>query len=730
MKKIVLIIIVVILSGIAYTTINLNDEKKELNIDQNKVSATATEQTTIYNEKIQIKQLLHLNRLSTIALTTDSTLYGVGSNSYGQLGIGNKSSVSVFTKVLDSTDGTFINGETNIIDIAVSDSDLNRGVLILTEEGNVYAFGDNGYGQLGTGVNTNTNQPTLISSSADGSFVSGTTKVVSISKASEHSVIVTETGNVYTFGSNLNSKLGTGDTLNSSIPKLVANSADGTTFVNGVTKIKKAYATDQTTLMLGTDDTIYTFGYGAAGRLGNGDVFGTNQARPVLVANSADGTFVNGETKIAKIIADDWNTNFITADGILYGFGSNVHGQIGVGITGAVNAPKLVASSADGSFISGTTKVVDMISEIYFRVFQADNGKIYGLGRDNFGELGNGAFYTDEYSPKPFENNDGFINGETEIAEIKTAYSTTFVLTTDGYVYGVGRNTEGQLGIGDNTNKNLLRKVIDSDEYNSANTNITHISCHSYGTMLVADDFEIYTFGDDDYGTFGMNTTNIIHNTAKKTITDKYKIAVTGVAVTHGSEIDIAYNSSVILSTFFGTSAYVQENQGISESAFLPTDGIDKTYSIGDGVNYIVNNDEEKKYTLTVTPIIDPDEVKTITFYIDKKAPRLLALAPSGLGTVCVVDENTGVKYCNEELTIDVIDLTNVASVIMQIEGELPVDKTADFLQSGSLFYTFIDASAKNEEYKAKTYTITDYAGNQSSITVVLDNSNPRIEIN
>ena len=81
----------------------------------------------------------------SLALKNDGTVWAWGSNSSGQLGTGNTTNSKVPVQV-PSLSG--------VIAIAAGTSGLNYHSLALKADGTVWAWGDNNYGQLGTGNTT------------------------------------------------------------------------------------------------------------------------------------------------------------------------------------------------------------------------------------------------------------------------------------------------------------------------------------------------------------------------------------------------------------------------------------------------------------------------------------------------------------------------------------------------------------------------------------------------
>jgi alpha-tubulin suppressor-like RCC1 family protein len=78
----------------------------------------------------------------------------------------------------------------------------NNHSLVLTDTGQVYTFGNNGYGQLGLGKGIYGNRPTLIPR---------LNNISQIASGDYHSFAVNMNGKVYGFGLNNKGQLGFGD---------------------------------------------------------------------------------------------------------------------------------------------------------------------------------------------------------------------------------------------------------------------------------------------------------------------------------------------------------------------------------------------------------------------------------------------------------------------------------------------------------------------------------------
>jgi hypothetical protein len=129
---------------------------------------------------------------------------------------------------------------------------------VLTNCGEVYAWGSNHCGQIGNGCN----DAQLIPIKVKGF---NNEKVVMISCGYEHSMALTECGHVYSWGHNGFGQLGIGNTVHSNEPKFVAVTDENKCNVF----IEKISCGSRHSLLLSSDGYIYAFGRNSDGELGN-----------------------------------------------------------------------------------------------------------------------------------------------------------------------------------------------------------------------------------------------------------------------------------------------------------------------------------------------------------------------------------------------------------------------------------------------------------------------------
>jgi surface protein len=203
----------------------------------------------------------------SLIATESGIVYAFGNNQYGQLGGSPKeTSFSLPIPVMDG--GGFVNGGSDKV-IAVATGE--RHSLITTESGIVYAFGDNSLAQLGDGTTEERTGPVKVSDG--GGFINnGSDKVIAVAAGMHHSLLATESGIVYAFGDNSLAQLGVRSTIQKLKPVKVS---DGGGFINnGSDKVIAVAAGSLHSLIATQTRQIYAWGiYGS--ELGTGITTGS-----------------------------------------------------------------------------------------------------------------------------------------------------------------------------------------------------------------------------------------------------------------------------------------------------------------------------------------------------------------------------------------------------------------------------------------------------------------------
>jgi alpha-tubulin suppressor-like RCC1 family protein len=330
-------------------------------------------------------------------------------------------------------------------------------------QGGVYTFGSEENGQLGHGGNESELVPRVVEALAG-------KQVVGSAAGGDHSLVWTDTGELYTFGFGGSGRLGHGGNENEDVPRLVEALA-GKHVVGAAAGVAH-------TVVLTDAGELYTFGYGDSGRLGHGGNHHHHHHELVpRVVEALVGKQVVGAA------ASGGHTLVWTDTGELYTFGYGHHGQLGHGWNENELVPRVVDALVG-------KQVVGAAADGNHTVVWTDAGELYTFGFGGFGQLGHGGNSNNELVPRVVEA----LVGKQVVGAAAGEYHS-LVWTNTGEVYTFGDGASGQLGHGGNTRERVPRVV-------EALTGQRVVGAAAAGSHSVVwtDTGEVYTFGDDESG--------------------------------------------------------------------------------------------------------------------------------------------------------------------------------------------------------------------------------------
>jgi alpha-tubulin suppressor-like RCC1 family protein len=389
------------------------------------------------------------DRLSGYMRMQGGKVYGWGKNDFGQLGNGNTTDVSVPVQMTTLGEP----GQPKATQVAF-DGDS---AWILDDTGNVWAAGYNFYGQLGTPTSITTPGKKCISNSGN-SVNDGNPVIIYGCNGTESQTIEWTEDGMLRFRPNDTVQKCIDNTNNSSTngnlikvvtcdPASVSQKwtmTDQGKFVNPSTgkclENPGNTTNDSTQLVLKTCSTT------------NGFAAQTWTLPPLAYPKQA--ILPAGHGGVARISTDQWSTVFLMTDGTIWGYGLNNGGQLGSGSTSLFN-PRikqyiLPAGRTAVNFYTARTGGEPEVQ--YSNTFAIlDDGSVYGSGANGFGQLGNG---TTSGSPVATPVKMTLPTG-VRAQTVQYGFGSTIVLTTEGKIYTVGNNSNGQLGDGSTSNSSV-----------------------------------------------------------------------------------------------------------------------------------------------------------------------------------------------------------------------------------------------------------------------------------
>jgi alpha-tubulin suppressor-like RCC1 family protein len=344
-----------------------------------------------------------------LALKTDGTVWAWGKNQNGQLGLGDNVSRSSPVQVKGLPAGVEVQA------IAASGTVS----AALTSDGRVFAWGNNAFGQLGTGDTEPRSLPFEVTS-----LGSGVRAIV----IGAYSVALKLDGSVFTWGTNSFGTLGDNESPDVARTSPVRVIAPG----SGIVAIAGG-ASGSHVLALKDNLTVLAWGANSAGQLGDDTTI--NRFEPKLVPGLTDvvGVAVGGSHSLAR-----------KSDGTVLAWGSNGSGQLGDGTIQASVSFVDVHGLDPGNPITSVSACAN-----HALALRSDK-TVLAWGSNGSGQLGKANLET-SFVPVP-------VAGLTNVKAVACGVGGgggghSLALTFEGKVFAWGANTNGQLGIGNNEQK-------------------------------------------------------------------------------------------------------------------------------------------------------------------------------------------------------------------------------------------------------------------------------------
>jgi alpha-tubulin suppressor-like RCC1 family protein len=301
-------------------------------------------------------------------------------------------------------------------------------------DGSLWVWGSNQYGARGDGSSGESltipvQVPIPVRITTPGR---GGKHAVAVGTAA-YAVIDTD-GQVWTWGANWNGRLGDGTTTSRYIPARVKRSAAPDDYLTGIVSIA---AGGGTMAAIDADGTIWTWGAGVNGALGNGAIDDKSYPVQVMTASAANqGVPLVGVTQVACGSSGFCIT--LGRGGTVYGWGNNNFSQLGI--------PPGGSSSFAIPIVVGPVNSVDAIAAGSAHcIAHSSDGNVYGWGYNGRGQLGLG--FTSVIQSSPAAMNAG-PNGMNNISDLAAGPNySVMIRNTDRAVFVTGDNQSGQLGI-------------------------------------------------------------------------------------------------------------------------------------------------------------------------------------------------------------------------------------------------------------------------------------------
>ncbi|HEX4435545.1 MAG TPA: hypothetical protein VH061_02000 [Solirubrobacteraceae bacterium] len=373
-----------------------------------------------------------------------------------------------------------------------------------TTPGHLYGFGENGEGQLGTTANigTTTANPTP----ALTTLPEGSGHVTEVAEGSSWTLVVTSSGQLYSFGSNLFGQLGRAagegnfTAMPDPTPELVTLPGAGGPVVEAV-------GGEGFSLALTSTGQLYGFGGDASGELAQTPPSNLLQPDPTPTPVTVPGvTFMHVAAGSEHVLA-------VSSTGVLYTFGEDRYGQLGYETAKNVETNQLLPNPTPTPVTlpgaSGT--VTQVAAGLEFSLALTSSGQLYSFGENPYGQLGSKT-QVETFKANPTPAPVSLPGATGAITHIAAGQFYSLVSTATGQLYAFGVNQCGQLGLEANSGTAEPNPTPTLVTLPGASGGIRELAGGAFQSLVLTGSGQLYAFGCNSFGQLGSTINNGISN--------------------------------------------------------------------------------------------------------------------------------------------------------------------------------------------------------------------------
>ena len=402
---------------------------------------------------------------SALAIQSDGTLWAWGNNGSGQLGFDSVSYRSSASQIGSSSSWSKLpNG-----------SQGTAWSLVIDNSQTLYGFGDNTGWQMNYQQAAPYYDNSITYAIGDGQLVALpvpiSSNVISASVGVLNAVFVKSNGTLWGWGQNTNNVFQIGIPGNGigggAPPGMITGWPDkGIFFTNKFNNFSLAGAA---TLALQSNGTLWAAGLNSSGQLGNNST--TASFSPVQVGTTSNWSQIEAGTLLVLAIQ---------SNGTLWGWGSNATGQLGLSDTTGRSSPVQVGTLSNWSQVKASQNQLAIKTD----------GTLWAWGLNFYGSLGL-SDTTNRSSPVQV----GTLSVWTQIS---VDSNMSLSIQSDGTLWSWGRNDFGQLGLSDTTNRSSPVQVGTLSVWTqiSVGGNNSCLALQSNGTL--------WAWGNNSFGQLGQ----------------------------------------------------------------------------------------------------------------------------------------------------------------------------------------------------------------------------------
>lgn len=282
-----------------------------------------------------------------------------------------------------------------------------------------------------------------------------------------------------------------------------------------IAPVPEVAAACDTSLLVRADGTAWSWGANEAGQLGDGTTTSGEAPRQVL---TAAGTPLTAVTAVALGCSSGYA---LRADGSVWAWGSNEHGQLGIGSTSGPEACGTTPCSRFAVRVQAAGPVpLDAISEIAagdsHAVARRADGTAWAWGRGDSGQLGNGSTSGPEVCvgatcstlATQVQDPTGVAGSLARVIDVAAGSGSSVALLSDGTLRSWGSNVSGATGLGSESGTTLAPAAVQQASSELPLDRVRSIDGAGATYVALRSDGTLHAWGAGSQGQLGDGTTS------------------------------------------------------------------------------------------------------------------------------------------------------------------------------------------------------------------------------
>ena len=327
------------------------------------------------------------------------------------------------------------------------------------------------------------------------------TNILQVSSGNYHTCALKTDSTVLCWGRGNNGRLGHGSTNGSSYPAQVIASEGSTDVLSNIVQVSSG---GSHTCALKDNGTIFCWGEGGGGRLGNGDTAETSHPVGVLEAENSTDLLSN----IVQISSGDSYACALSDLGKVWCWGNGDDGQLGNGLEEEINSYPVQVIAEENS-TEALSDIVQIDSGANHVCALNKRGSVFCWGKGTYGGLGDnqaGQLHKIAYPVEVLESADTPLESVKQIA---MGNSFSCALKNNGTVTCWGFSGYGTIGNGGNSDSLVASTLVVANSDASETLNgITQITAGYEHACALKNDGRLFCWGNASQGRLGNDTIN------------------------------------------------------------------------------------------------------------------------------------------------------------------------------------------------------------------------------